>query len=344
MLPKMFTYATQSSFCRTLASALVSNLGHCWPSHLGFASEIARNLIDDLAGVAPPPRAHPSITTSVSLSPETAPPSTPLSSSSSRPQDHHQAAPALPDQFVLLSGALAVLLAPAAENGPGGSVALAPLLPDLLQALINGCLPERGDSGRSGSGQKEALRKEHLSGRRLPPLQSDSRVRSACACMSRLVPAIVRGLHQAGDPDGARRAAEQATATLLIPFLSRAPRSGPAPSLSSSDAALKYRLPYPAPLVFPPVLSSLLSILRSLCNSGLISDAKCLLFERGVMGAPPTSLRGLTLTEEEPLFPTMSLWEMLLSLRLGGDAGQIKASMAFLVECTKLPDSVRITF
>ena len=79
----------------------------------------------------------------------------------------------------------------------------------------------------------------------------------------------------------------------------------------------------------PPVLSALLSVLLALCDSGLGSVAKDLLEGRRRGGVGEPSPGG-----------AQSVLEMLMSLRLGGDAMQARAAVAFLAECLKLSDEV----
>ena len=173
MIP--FPYFPHILLCRLLVSRLVSSLGAHWTPHLVFASDIARNLIADLAALPPPPT-----TTTTAAADPTA-----------------DAGPPLPDQFVLLSGALAAFMAPAAgAAGGGGAACLLPLVPQLLSSLTTGCaVGPINTAAAAGTAKGRALLAagEQRGGGGNTALLL-SRSKAACSCLAQLVPALVTGV------------------------------------------------------------------------------------------------------------------------------------------------------
>ena len=282
--------------CRLLVSRLVSSLGAHWAPHLAFASDIARNLIADLAALPPPPT-----TTTTAAADPTA-----------------DAGPPLPDQFVLLSGALAAFMAPAAgAAGGGGAACLLPLVPQLLSSLTTGCaVGPINTAAAAGTAKGRALLAagEQRGGGGNTALLL-SRSKAACSCLAQLVPALVTGVmsgqlqsHQrvptsqqpqlqplgsrvtppssdgidgrlaattsstapastgaaasSSEPpdlpeDAAFWAVERAWTELLLPLL-RLPITASSASVAASP------LPHPSALL-QPTLSACISTLRSLC-------------------------------------------------------------------------------
>ncbi|GAX80940.1 hypothetical protein CEUSTIGMA_g8375.t1 [Chlamydomonas eustigma] len=104
---------------REEVSQLVVSLGERWSTHLGFANDIARNLVDDLEAL--------SASKTASAPPAVAAAGEVRSDSAA--------------SFKLLSGALAAFIAPAASTTPQSSLQLLQLLPRLLKALLSGLSP-----------------------------------------------------------------------------------------------------------------------------------------------------------------------------------------------------------
>ena len=173
MIP--FPYFPHILLCRLLVSRLVSSLGAHWTPHLTFASDIACNLIADLAALPPPP----TTTTTAAVDPTA------------------DAGPPLPDQFVLLSGALAAFMAPAAgAAGGGGAACLLPLVPQLLSSLTTGCaVGPINTAAAAGTAKGRALLAagEQRGGGGNTALLL-SRSKAACSCLAQLVPALVTGV------------------------------------------------------------------------------------------------------------------------------------------------------